>query len=129
MAAALFGVYRNLTSPFGVFGLPALVQPAVNTALNTRLRERLEAVDARVRGFRLAQGRWPATLDELVTEGLTTRDALEGIKLTPSEAGYSLELMGPDSVIRIARSLAISVGPAAATEGGTDPAAVPGPTP
>ena len=32
-----FGAYRNLTSPFGIFGLPPLVQPAVNTARETRL--------------------------------------------------------------------------------------------
>ena len=76
LLAALFGVYRSLTSPFGVFGLPPLVQPAVNTALETRLRERLEVADARIRGFRLAYGRLPASRDELVAEGLATRASI-----------------------------------------------------
>lgn len=107
VCAALFGVYRNLTSPFGVFGLPALVQPAVNAALNTRLRERLEQIDARVRGFRIAQGRLPSTLDELVTEGLASRATIENVKMLPAENGYVLEVQGPDSRVGIRRWFAL----------------------
>ena len=103
--AALFGVYKNLASPFGVFGLPPLVQPAVNSALATRLMERLELVDARVRGFRLAHGRLPASVDELATEGLATRASLEGIRLIVTDKGYTVEASGPDGPVQIARSL------------------------
>lgn len=108
---ALFGVYRNLTSPFGVFGLPPLVQPAVNTALETRLRERLEVADARVRGFRLAYGRLPSSLDELVTEGLATRASLDGIQLSASPRGYRMEMRGPDGPVRIDRAFFVVEAP------------------
>lgn len=104
LLAALFGVYRNLTSPFGVFGLPPLVQPAVNTALETRLRERLELVDARVRGFRLAYGRLPASVDELVSEGLATRASVDGVQLSALPKGYRVEMRGPDGPVRIERA-------------------------
>ncbi len=109
--AALFGVYRNLTSPFGVFGLPPLVQPAVNTALETRLRERLEIVDARVRGFRLAYGRLPTSLDELVTEGLATRASVDGIQLSASPRGYRMEMRGPDGPVGIERAFFVVEAP------------------
>lgn len=111
LLAALFGVYRNLTSPFGVFGLPPLVQPAVNTALETRLRERLEIVDARVRGFRLAYGRLPASLDELVSEGLATRASIEGIQLSPSPNGFRVEMRGPEGPVRIERAFLVKEAP------------------
>ena len=105
--AALFGVSRNLTAPFGVFGLPPLVQPAVNTALETRLMERLEIADARIRGFRLAYGRLPASLDELVTEGLATKTSIEGLKLTVSESGFTVEAPGPEGRVYIDRTFAM----------------------
>jgi len=111
LLAALFGVYRNLTSPFGVFGLPPLVQPAVNTALETRLRERLEFADARVRGFRLAYGRLPATMDELVSEGLATRASVDGIQLTASSKGYRVEMRGPDGPVGIERAFLVREAP------------------
>jgi hypothetical protein len=104
LAAALFGVFRNLTAPFGVFGLPPLVQPAVNTVLETRLRERLELADARVRGFRLAYGRLPASMDEVVAEGLATKASVEGVQLKASASGYQVELSGPDGPVRIERA-------------------------
>lgn len=102
---ALFGVYRNLTSPFGVFGLQPLLRPAIHGAVATRVIERLEATDASVRGFRLAHGRIPASLDELVAEGLATRSLVEGLKINPSEAGYTLEGTGPSGVVQIVRTL------------------------
>ncbi|HQZ16039.1 MAG TPA: DUF4388 domain-containing protein [Vicinamibacteria bacterium] len=111
LLVALFGVYRNLTSPFGVFGLPPLVQPAVNTALETRLRERLEVADARVRGFRLAYGRLPASMDELVAEGLATRASVDGIQLSASPRGYRVEMPGPDGPVRIERSFFVVEAP------------------
>ncbi len=107
LVAALFGVYRNLTSPFGVFGLPPLVQPAVNTALETRLRERLELADARVRGFRLAYGRLPASMDELVSEGLATKASIEGVQLSVSPKGYRVEMRGPDGPVHIDRAFLV----------------------
>jgi hypothetical protein len=105
--AALFGVYRNLTSPFSVFGLPPLVRPAVSSALETRLRERLEIADARVRGFRLAYGRLPASMDELVAEGLSTRSSIEGISLNVSATGYSVVAPGPGGPVRIERAFSV----------------------
>jgi hypothetical protein len=111
LLAALFGVYRNLTSPFGVFGLPPLVQPAVNTALETRLRERLELVDARVRGFRLAYGRLPASVDELVSEGLATRASVDGVQLSALPKGYRVEMRGPDGPVRIERAFFVREAP------------------
>ncbi len=111
LLAALFGVYRNLTSPFGVFGLPPLVQPAVNTALETRLRERLETADARVRGFRLAYRRLPASMGELVTEGLATRASVDGIELSASPRGYRLEMRGPDGPVGIERAFLVVEAP------------------
>ena len=105
LAAALFGVYRNLTTPFGVFGLPSLVQAAVDTAMETRLRERLEVVDARVRGFRLAYGRLPETLDELVSEGLATRASIDGVRLNVSAGGYRVEMTGPQGAVHLDRVL------------------------
>ena len=113
MAAALFGVYRNLASPFGVFGLPPLVQPAVNTALETRLRERLELAEARVRGFRLAYGRMPASMDEVVSEGLATKASVEGIQLSVTAMGYRVELPGPDGPVRIERAFRVQEPPPA----------------
>ncbi len=113
MAAAIFGVYRNLTSPFGVFGLPPLVHPAVNTALETRLRERLELAEARVRGFRLAYGRMPASMDEVVSEGLATRASVEGIQLSVTPRGYRVELSGPDGPVRIERAFRVQEPPPA----------------
>jgi len=107
LVAALFGVYRNLTSPFGVFGLPPLVQPAVNTALETRLHERLELADARVRGFRLAYGRLPASMDELVSEGLATKASIEGVQLSVTPKGYRVEMRGPDGPVRIDRAFLV----------------------
>jgi len=112
LVAALFGVYRNLTAPFGVFGLPPLVQPAVNTALETRLRERLELADARIRGFRLAYGRLPASMDELVSEGLATKASAEGVQLTASAHGYQVEMGGPDGPVRIERAFLLKEAPA-----------------
>ena len=122
MAVALFGVYRNLTSPFGVFGLPPLVQPAVDTALETRLREKLELADARVRGFRLAQGRMPSSMDDLVAEGLATRASIEGVELTVSARGYRLQLPGPAGAVAIERTFAVREPP-------PPPPASPTPTP
>jgi hypothetical protein len=116
----LFGVYQNLTSPFGLYGLPPIVRPAVNSALVTRLMERLELVDARVRGFRLAQGRLPASLDELVAEGLSTKASLEGIRFSATDRGYTVETSGPDGPVRIVRSLSV---PVAANPGLVPPAA------
>lgn len=104
--AALFGVYQNLTSPFGIFGQSPLLRPAVNAALATRLIERMEVTQARVAGFRLAYGRLPATLDELVSEGLATRGSVEGLSLTSSPQGYSIEATGPEGPLRITRALA-----------------------
>lgn len=117
---ALFGVYRNLTTPFGVFGLPPLVQQAVNTAAETRLWERLEVADARIRGFRLAYGRLPASMDELASEGLATPESIEGIRLVVSETGYRAEITGPEGVLHIDRNLAARD---AVTEPAVDPLA------
>jgi len=104
LVIALFGVYRNLTSPFGVFGLPPLVQPAVNVALETRVRERLELIEARIRGFRLTHGRLPATMDELVAEGLATKASIEGVQLSAAPRGYYLEMAGPEGPVRLERA-------------------------
>jgi len=122
LLVALFGVYRNLTAPFGVFGLPPLVQPAVNTALETRLRERLEIADARVRGFRLAYGRLPASMDELVSEGLATRASVDGIQLSVSAKGYRVETPGPDGSVGIERAFLVKEPPSL-------PSPSPSPTP
>jgi hypothetical protein len=119
----LFGAYQSLTSPFGLYGLPPLVRPAVNSALVTRLMERLELVDARVRGFRLAQGRLPASLDELVAEGLSTKASLEGIRISATDRGYTVEASGPDGPVRIVRSLSVPVVAAVADPGLVPPAA------
>jgi hypothetical protein len=104
LLVALFGVYRNLTSPFGIFGLPLLVQPAVDTVIETRLRERLELADARVRGFRLAYGRLPASLEELVSEGLATKASIEGVGFSASARGYHLEMAGPEGPVSMERT-------------------------
>lgn len=112
LLVAVFGVYRNLTSPFGVFGLPPLVQPAVDTMIETRLRERLELADARVRGFRLAQGRLPSSMDELVSEGLATKDSVEGVQLNVSARGYRVEMAGPDGPVAIERMFPVQEPPA-----------------
>jgi hypothetical protein len=103
LGIAVFGVYRNATAPFAVFGLPPLVQPAVNTALETRAMEKLEFADARVRGFRIAYGRLPASMDELVTEGLATRDSISGVSISPTARGYRVESSGPEGVVFIDR--------------------------
>jgi hypothetical protein len=103
LAAAAFGVFQNLKSPFGIFGLPPLVQPAVDSALETRLRERLEIADARVAGYRIAHGRIPAALEEVVSAGLASASSMEGIRITPTPAGYTLELSGPEGAVRIDR--------------------------
>lgn len=118
LLVALFGVYRNLTSPFGVFGLPPLVQPAVNTSLETRLREKLELADARVRGFRLAQGRLPASMEELVSEGLASKASIEGIGFSVSPRGYRVEMAGPEGPVRLERTFSVH-----------EPAAQPSPSP
>jgi hypothetical protein len=109
--AALFGAYRNLTAPFGVFGLPPLVQPAVNTALETRVRERLEQAEARVRGFRLAYGRLPANLDEVVSEGLATKDSMAGLSLVVSPHGFRVEAPGPEGILHIDRAFTAQAPP------------------
>ena len=111
--AALFGAYRNLTSPFGVFGLPPLVQPAVNTARETRLIEKLEAADARIRGFRLAYGRLPASTDELVSEGLATKASVSGVSLVVSQNGYRVEAQGPEGPLHIDRTFTVQPAPVA----------------
>ena len=94
-----------------MFALPPLVQPAVNTALETRLRERLEVADARIRGFRLAYGRLPASMDELVSEGLATRASIEGIQLNASTSGYRVEMRGPEGPVRIERAFLLKEAP------------------
>ncbi len=111
--AALFGAYRNLTSPFGVFGLPPLVQPAVNTARETRVIEKLEAADARIRGFRLAYGRLPASTDELVSEGLATKASVSGVSLVVSQNGYRVEAQGPEGPLHIDRTFTVQAAPVA----------------
>jgi len=111
--AALFGAYRNLTSPFGVFGLPPLVQPAVNTARETRVIEKLEAADARIRGFRLAYGRLPASTDELVSEGLATKASVSGLSLVVSQNGYRVEAQGPEGPLHIDRTFTVQPAPVA----------------
>ena len=126
LLAALFGIYRNFTSPFGIFGLPPLLQPAVDVARAGRLLERLELIDARVRGFRLAHGRLPATIDELVSEGLATKASLEGVRLTVTDKAYSLEASGPGGPVEISRQLAVPVAaPAAEATPEASPAARP----
>ncbi len=93
--------------PFGVFGLPPLIQPAVNTASNIRLLERLEIADARIRGFRLVYGRLPSSMDELVSEGLATKSSVFGLTLTSSRTGYALEASGPEGPVKIDRVFGI----------------------
>jgi hypothetical protein len=129
--AALFGIYRNFTSPFGIFGLPPLIQPAVDAARATRLMERLEQVDGRIRGFRLVHGRLPASVDELVSEGLATRPSLEGIKLTVHDRGYVVEATGPGGPIQIERMLSIPIAapPVVAPDAAASPETSPSPTP
>lgn len=107
--ASLFGIYRNLTSPFGVFGLPPLVQPVVDVARGARVMERLEDLDARVRGFRIAYGRLPSSMDELVSEGLATRESVEGVQISVNGSAYVLEAPGPRSPIRLYRALKAAV--------------------
>ncbi len=125
--AALFGIYRNLTSPFGVLGLPALIQPGVDAAVETQRLETLERVEARVRGFRLAHGRLPASLDELVTEGLATRGSFEGVGYKVSPTGFAVELPGPGGPVRIERVLVRrEPAPAAAADPAATPEALPG---
>ena len=124
IAVSLFGVSRNLKSPFAVFGLPPLMQPLVDSALETRQMERLEFLDPRVRGFRLAHGRLPASVDELVTEGLATKDSVEGLRITPTAGGYVIEVQGPRNSLRLERLLTfrgVTPGPA--------PGASPSPSP
>ncbi len=104
--AALFGVYQNLTSPFGIFGLPSLLRPAINAAKTARLLERMEIAEARVRGFRLAYGRLPSSMDEVVSEGLATRASVEGLQINATATGYTIEAAGPDGVVQIVRALA-----------------------
>ncbi len=104
--AALFGTYQNLTSPFGILGMPALLQPAVDTAREARVWEALEAADARVRGFRLAYRRLPASMDELVSEGVATQASVEGIVLKATDGGYRLEMPGPDGLLHLDRRFA-----------------------
>ncbi len=125
---SLFGVYRNLKSPFGVFGLPSLIQPLVNSALETRQIERLELADTRVRGFRLAQGRLPESLDELVTEGLAAKESIEGLRLKRTPGGYLLEASGPEAPIRVERSF-IARGSAPSPAAEAAPAAAPSSSP
>ena len=107
LLAALFGTYRNFTSPFGILGLPPLIQPAVDTAREARVWETLEAADARVRGFRLAYGRMPASMDELVSEGVATKASVEGIALKATNGGYRLEMPGPEGPLHIDRRFAV----------------------
>jgi|CXWL01.1.fsa_nt_gi hypothetical protein len=107
LLAALFGTYRNFTSPFGILGMPPLIQPAVNTAREARVWETLEAADARVRGFRLAYGRMPASMDELVSEGVATTASVEGIALKAADGGYRLEMPGPDGLLHLDRRFGV----------------------
>ncbi len=127
LLAALFGIYRNLTTPFGVFGLPPLVKEAVDTALEAQLLEKLEVADARVRAFRLAYGRLPLSLDELVSEGLATRASVEGIGLELSPNGYRVAMTGPAGAVRLDRDLL--VGEAEVPPPGSEPAPSPIPSP
>jgi hypothetical protein len=107
LLAAVFGTYRNSTSPFGILGMPPLIQPAVDTAREARIWESLEAADARVRGFRLAYGRMPASMDELVSEGVATKASVEGIAIKATNGGYRLEMPGPDGLLHIDRRFAV----------------------
>ena len=107
LLAVLFGIYRTLTTPFVVLGLPPLVQGAIDTVLEAQLMERLEVADARVRGFRLAYGRLPTSMDELVSEGLATRASIEGIGLQLSPQGYRVESAGPSGAVRLDRELLV----------------------
>jgi hypothetical protein len=107
LLAAVFGTYRNFTSPFGILGMPPLIQPAVDTAREARVWESLEAADARVRGFRLAYGRMPASMDELVSEGVATKASVEGIAIKATNGGYRLEMPGPDGLLHIDRRFAV----------------------
>jgi hypothetical protein len=109
--AALFGAYRSLTAPFGVFGLPPLVQSAVNSALETRVFERIEQAEARVRGFRIAYGRLPASLDEIVSEGLATRESMAGLSLVVSPNGFRVEGQGPEGLLHLDRVFAVQLPP------------------
>lgn len=111
LLAALFGTYRNFTLPFGILGMPPLIQPAVNTALEARVWETLEAADARVRGFRLAYGRLPASMDELVSEGVATKASVEGVALKARDGGYRLEMPGPDGLLHLDRTFAVMAPP------------------
>lgn len=111
LLAASFGIYRNFTSPFGILGMPPLIQPAVNTVKETRVWETLQVADARVRGFRLAYGRLPASMDELVSEGVATKASVEGITLKASEGGYRLEMPGPDGPLNLDRRFAVMAAP------------------
>ena len=71
--------------------------------------ERLEDLDARVRGFRIAYGRLPSSMDELVSEGLATRESVEGVQISVNGSAYVLEAPGPRSPIRLYRALTAAV--------------------
>jgi hypothetical protein len=50
-------------------------------------------------------------MDELVSEGLATKDSVLGLTLTPSGKGYTLEARGPEGPVRIDRAFEIRSAP------------------
>lgn len=108
LLVAVFGVYKNLASPFAVFGLSPLIQPLVDSSRETRLLERIELAESRVRGFRLAYGRLPSSLDELVAEGFASKSSVEGLTMTNSISGFAIQTAGPNGEVRIERTYGLT---------------------
>lgn len=115
LLAAGFGVYRNWRSPFGVFGAPPLIQPMLNGLKSTDVERTLVDLDARVRAFRIAEGRLPQNLDELAQAGFATRSETAGVTLNATATGFSLSANSASGPLRFDRSLVNTVPPPDAT--------------
>lgn len=105
LALVGFGVFRNWTQPFGVFGLAPLLQPMVNGLAGSVAQGRLFDLDARVRAFRLAEGRLPASLDELTSASLAVPGDLSGVRYSTTPNGFRLEADSPHGTVVVERDL------------------------
>jgi hypothetical protein len=74
LSAAAIGVQTH--SPFAVTGFPAYLRPRYERLLEGVSHARLERLDRGIVAFRLASGRLPSTLEDVVTSGLVDRSYL-----------------------------------------------------
>jgi len=95
LALSLVSTATRWGTPFGVVGLPPLLSGSYALMLDAVTEVRLARLDRAVQAYRLATGRLPRTLDDLVKAGLVDRSYLKDPWERPyhyaqTEAGYLL---------------------------------------